>query len=140
MWGTLYADDAGIVSRSPRGLETRTTGIVTGMLGVRAYGVRGTNGDHGPVNKMGEEDVVRIRCSRPGIYTNNGICALGRGYQRMQRLSVEIARLLQRAWACFQRCKTEIYDHPGVRSRLKARMLEAKEIETTLRMRGVDPE
>ena len=116
------------------------TGIVTGMLGVQAYGVRGTNGDHVPVNKMGEEDVVHIRCSRPGIYTNDGICVLGRGYQRMQRLSVEMARFLQRAWACFQRCKIEIYDHPGVRSRLKARTLKAKEIETILRMRDVDPE
>ena len=29
MWGMLYADDAGIVSRSPEGLEKMMTVIVT---------------------------------------------------------------------------------------------------------------
>ena len=40
-------------------------------------------------------------------------------------LSIEITRRLQRAWACFQRYKMEIYDRPGVRSRLKVRFAES---------------
>ena len=32
-------------------------------------------------------------------------------------LSIEIKRRLQRAWACFQLYKMEIYDRPGVRLR-----------------------
>ena len=30
------------------------------------------------------------------------------------RKSVEVTRRIQRAWACFGRCKTEIYDRPSV--------------------------
>ena len=33
-------------------------------------------------------------------------------------ITIEITRRLQRAWACFQRYKMEIYDRPGVRLRL----------------------
>ena len=47
-------------------------------------------------------------------------------------LSIEITRRLQRAWACFQRYDMEIYDRPGVRLRLKVRLLKAEVIETVL--------
>ena len=47
-------------------------------------------------------------------------------------LSIEITRRLQRAWACFQRYKMEIYDRPGVRLRLKVRLLKAVVVETLL--------
>ena len=47
-------------------------------------------------------------------------------------LSVEITRRLQRAWACFQRYKMEIYDRPGVRLRLKVRFLKCEMVETLL--------
>ena len=39
-------------------------------------------------------------------------------------ISIEITRHLQRAWACFQRYKMEIYDRVGVRLRLKVRLLK----------------
>ena len=45
-------------------------------------------------------------------------------------LSIEITRRLQRAWACFQRYKMEINDRPGVRLRLKVRLLKAEVVET----------
>ena len=45
-------------------------------------------------------------------------------------LSIEITRRLQRAWVCFQRYKMEIYDRPGVRLRLKVRLLKAGVVET----------
>ena len=47
-------------------------------------------------------------------------------------LSIEITRRLQRAWACFQPYKMEIYDCPGVRLRLKVRLLKAEVVETLL--------
>ena len=47
-------------------------------------------------------------------------------------LSIEITRLLQRVWACFQRYKVELYDRPGVRLRLKVRLLNAEVVETLL--------
>ena len=47
-------------------------------------------------------------------------------------LGIEITWRLQRAWACFQRYKIEIYDRPGVRSRLKVRLLKAEVVEKLL--------
>ena len=57
---------------------------------------------------------------------------LGGAISANRVLSIEITRRLQRAWACFQRYKMEIYDHPGVRLRLKVRLLKAEVIETLL--------
>ena len=47
-------------------------------------------------------------------------------------LSIETTRRLQRAWACFQRYKMEIYNRPGVRLRLKEGLLTAEVVETLL--------
>ena len=47
-------------------------------------------------------------------------------------LCIEITRRLQRAWACFQRYKMEIYDRPGVRLRLKVRLVKAEVVDTLL--------
>ena len=49
-----------------------------------------------------------------------------------RELSVAITRRPQMAWACFQWCKTEIYDRLDVRIPLKVWMLKAKVIETLL--------
>ena len=49
-----------------------------------------------------------------------------------RKLSTEITRRLQRAWACFLRYKMEIYDRPGVRLRLNVRLLKAEVVETLL--------
>ena len=47
-------------------------------------------------------------------------------------LSIEISRRLWRAWACFQLYKVEIYDRPGVRLRLKVRLLKTEVVKTLL--------
>ena len=65
-------------------------------------------------------------------YKQHRVCVLGRGYHRRQRSCIEIMRRLQRAWACFQQYKMEIYDRPGVRLRLKVWLLKAEVIETLL--------
>ena len=57
---------------------------------------------------------------------------LGGAISANRVLSIEITRPFQRAWACFQRYKMEIYDRPGVRLRLKVRLLKAEVIETLL--------
>ena len=57
---------------------------------------------------------------------------LGGAISAHRELSDEITRRLQRAWACFQRYKMEIYERPGVRLRLKVRSLKAEVIETLL--------
>ena len=131
-WGMLYADDAGIVSRSSQGLERMMTVIVTACS---AFGL------------MVSEAKTEIMCLRTkgGGKVSLTINAAGQVYKQTiefvylggafsadKDLSVEIPRRLQRAWACFQRYKMEIYDRPGVRLWLKVRLLKAEVIETLL--------
>ena len=55
-------------------------------------------------------------------------------------LSVEVTRRPQRAWSCFRRHKTVIYDHPGVRLPLKVQILKAESIRNaTVWGRHVEP-
>ena len=81
LWEIVYADDAGIVSRSPEGLEKIMTVIVTACA---AFGltVGGQDGDRVPADERWRARAVHRYCSRPGVETNGRVCVLGRGYQR----------------------------------------------------------
>ena len=57
---------------------------------------------------------------------------LGGAITANRDLSIEMTLRLQRAWARFQRYKMEIYDRPGVRLRLKVRLLKAEVVEPML--------
>ena len=132
LWGRLYADDAGIVSRSSEGLERMMTVIVTACS---SFGLTVS------------EAKTEIMCleTKGGAKVSFTINAAGQVYKQKielvylggaitadRDLSIEITRRLQRAWACFQRYKMELYDRPGVRSRLKVRLLKAEVVETLL--------
>ena len=65
-------------------------------------------------------------CSRPGIQTGGRVCVFGWGYQR------EVTRRLQKAWAHIGRYNTEMFARPGVRLRLKMRLVKAEALETIL--------
>ena len=132
LWGMLYADDAGIVSRSSKGVKRMMTVIVTAWS---AFGLT--------VSEAKTETMcLKTKGRRKVSFTIN---AAGQVYQQTiefvylggaitayRDLSIEIRRRLQRAWACFQRYKMEIYDRPGVRLRLKVRLLKAEVVETLL--------
>ena len=101
------------------------------VLGVRAYGLQRENRDYVPANLRRGEGVLHNQCSRPSIQTIEFVY-LGGAITADRDLSIEIKRRLQRAWAFFQRYKMKIYDRPGVRLRLKMRLLKAEVVETLL--------
>ena len=131
--GMLYADDAGIVSRSPERLEKMMTVIVTACA---AFGLtvseakteimclRTKGGGHVPFTVTGAGQVYKQTVEF--VYLGGAISA------DWDLRSVEVTRRIQRAWACFVRYKMEIYDRPSVRLRLKVRMLKAVVLETLL--------
>ena len=121
LWGMLYADDAGIVSRSSEGLESMMTAIVTACS---SFGLTVS------------EAKTEITClqTKDGGKVSFTINAAGQVYKQTiefvylggaitadRDLSIEITQRLQRVLACFQRFKMEIYNRPGVRLRLKVR-------------------
>ena len=67
------------------------------------------------------------------VYKQNiELVYLGGAITADRDLIIEVTRRLQRAWACLQRYKMEIYDRPGVRLRLKVRLLKAEVVEILL--------
>ena len=132
LWGVLYADDAGIISRSSNGLERMMTVIVTVCW---SFGLTVS------------ETKTEITClqTKGGWKVSFTINAAGQVYKQAIEFvysggaitadrdsSIGITRRLQRAWACFQRYKMEIEDRPGVRLRLQVRLLKAEVVGTLL--------
>ena len=102
------------------------------VLVVLAYGIRGKSRDQGPGKTKAGASVFHNQSNRLAIQTSNRVCVLGGDITADTDPSLEITRRLQRAWACFQRCKMEIYVRPGVRLRLKVRLLKPEVVETLL--------
>ena len=133
LWGILYADDADVASQSPGRLERMTMVI---MSAFSAFGLTVSEANTDVMclqTKYGGKVSFIIISSRGQVYkhTIEFVC-LGGAITADRELSAEITRRLQRAWACFQRCKMETYDRPGVHLRLKVRMLKVQVIETLL--------
>ena len=115
LWGMPYADDAGIVSRSPEGLQKMMTVIVTACA---AFGLTASDakteimclqtkgGGHMPFNVTAAGQVCKHTVEF--VYLGGAISA-----DRDLR-SVEVTRRIKRVWACFGRYKMEIYDRPSV--------------------------
>ena len=130
--GLLYANDAGIVWRSSEGLERMMMVIVTTCSAfgftiskekteIMCLQTKGGGKVSFTINAADQEYKQTIEVLYPG-----GAVTVDR------HLTIEIPPRLQRAWACFQRYKMEVYDHPGMRLRLKVRLLKAEVVETLL--------
>ena len=132
LWGVLYADDAGIVSRSSEGLERTMTVIVTACS---AFGLTASEAKTEIIclqTKGGGKVPFTVNAAGQVYKQTIEFVYLGGDITADRDLSIEITRRLQRTWACFQRYNMEIYDRPGVRLRLKVRLLKAEGIEILL--------
>ena len=116
LWGMLYANDAGIVSRSSEGLKRMMTVIVTACS---SFGL--LTGSEAKTEKMcletnsGGKVPFTINAAGQVYKQTIQFVYLGGAITSDRDLSIEITWRLQRAWACFQPYKMEIYDRPGVR-------------------------
>ena len=135
----LYTDDAGIVSRSPKGLGRMMTVIVTACSAFVLTVSEAKTEIMCLQTKGGGKVPFTINAAGQVYKQTIEFVYLGGAITADRDLSIEIPRRLQRAWACFQRYKMETYDRPGVRLRLRVRLLKA-EVDTTLRLHDVEPE
>ena len=128
----LYADDAGIVSRSSEGLGKMMTMIVTACS---AFGLMASEAKTEAVclqTKGGGKMSFAINAAGQVYKQTIEFVYLGRAISANRDLCTEITRRLQRDWECLQRYKMEINDRLGVRLRLKVRSLKAEVVETLL--------
>ena len=135
VWGMLYADDACIVSRSPRALAKMMEVIV---LVCDAFGLT--------VSEKKTETMCMPAPHMPPVEMN--VEAAGQGYRQTQSftylggvitecpdVSTEIARRSSACWMRIRRYEQELYDRP-VPLDLKIRIVKAEEV--LVRMRNLD--
>eukprot|EP00752_Nemacystus_decipiens_P018516 g16601.t1 len=110
VWGVLYADDAGVVSKSAEGLGRMMTIIVEVF---REFGL--TVSERKTLTL-----VMRVKEKQPPPLPPPPLIIEAAG-QRSKA-----------AWACFKRYKTELFDRPGAPFGLKVRLLKAEAVEALL--------
>ena len=135
VWGMLYADDAGIVSRSPAGLVRML------MIVVKVFGAFGSTVSE----KTTETLLMRApeKAQQPGETPKPPLPALeiaaaGQKYHQIHHfvylgglitedadITRDINRRTKIAWVCFRKFSTELFDRPSAPLRLKARLLKA---------------
>ena len=134
LWGMLYADDAGAVSRSPEQLRNMMGVIV--VVGA-AFGLTVS------------EAKTEIMCLRangmPESTATFSVEAVGHVYNQTNEfvypggnvnhnadLFIEVDRRIRNAWYSFRKYTLELYDRPSAPLELKIRMLRAEVLETML--------
>eukprot|EP00752_Nemacystus_decipiens_P004811 g4378.t1 len=132
LWAMLYADDAGVVSRS-----TESLGKMMSVI-VRVAGLFGL---------MVSEPKTKIMCLLPkgmeecpfavsaGSQTyqqTDRFVYLGRTISADGKADMEISSRICRAWKCFRRYSEAIYDRRRIDHQLKVQLLQAEVVETLL--------
>ena len=134
LWGMLYADDAGVVSRSPKQLRKMMEVIVvvcaafdltvseakTEIMCLRAKGM--------------PESTATFSVDTTGQVYNqmNEFVYLGGNVNHNANLSIKVDRCIRNAWCSFRKYTLELYDRPSAPLELKIRMLRAEVLETIL--------
>ena len=132
IWGMLYADDACIVSRSPRGL-----GRMMAVF-VEAFGTFGLTISESKTETMcmpiPRAPATKMVFNAPGqqYRQTTSFTYLGGTVNGTSNLSDEIGRRIRTGWMGFKRYKRELYDRPKASLLpLKAWMMKASRLSCT---------
>ena len=127
VWGTLYADDACIVSRSPQGLAKMMKVIVEVC---RAFALtvsaKKTETMCMPPPRT-PRTMVQIEAAGQTYKQVQSFTYLGGAVTEVPDMSVEIARRTRACWMRIRRYPRELYDQPKVALSLKIRMLRRRQ-------------
>ena len=134
LWGMLYADDAGVVSRSAEQLRKMMEVI---MVVCAAFGLTVLEAKTEIMclrTKRMPEPTVTFSVEAAGQVYNqaNEFVYLGGTVNHNADLSVEVDRRIRNAWCSFRKYTLELYDRPSAPLELKIRMLRAEVLETML--------
>ena len=137
LWGMLYADDVGVVSRSPEQLIKMMEVIVVMCA---AFGLTVS------------EAKTDIMCLRATGMPESSVEAAGQVYNQANEfvslggvnhnadLSIEVDRRIRNAWCSFRKYTLELYDRPSAPLELKLRMIRAEVLEkNVVRLLHVEP-
>ena len=127
VWGMLYADDAGVVSTSPRGL-TRMRGVI--VVTCQEFGLtvseKKTEAMHLWSHPHTASNALRIEAAgqRYNKQTTE-LGYLGGAISESADLDIEIKRRIGAAWASVRKYRSQLYDRRNARLSLKIRLFKA---------------
>ena len=132
VWGTLYADDACVVSRSPQGLA-KMMGVIVEVYRAFAVAVsaKKTETMRMPPSRT-PRTMVRIEAVGQIYKQVQSFTYLGGAVTETPDMSVEIATRARACWMRIRRYLRELYDQPKVALFLKTRRVKAEAIEALL--------
>ena len=133
MWGMLYADDACIVSRSPRGLG-RTMAVFVEVFGTFGLPISESKTETlcMPIPLAPATNIV-FNATRQQYRQTTSFTYLGGTVNETPNLSDEIHRRIHAGWMGFKRYKRELYDLPKASLLpLKDRMVRSEVVEALL--------
>ena len=127
IWGMLYADDACIVSRSPRGLG-RMMAVFVEVFGAFGLTISESKAEAMCVPIPRAPATKRVVKATGQQYRQiTSFTYLGGTVTEMPNLSDEVDRCIRAGWMGFKRYKRELYDRPKASLLpLKARMVRSE--------------
>ena len=134
LWGMLYADDAGVVSRSPEQLRKMTEVIVV-VCAVFGLAVSEAKTEIVCLRAKGmPESIATFSVEAAGQVYNqtNEFVYLGGNVNHNADLSIEVDRRIRNAWCSFRKYTLQLYDRPSAPLELKIWILIAEVLETIL--------
>ena len=133
VWGMLYADDAGVVSISPRGL-TRMMGVI--VVACQEFGLtvseKKTEAMHLWSHPHTASNALRIEVAGQQDIQTTEFVYLGGAISESADLNIEIKRRIGAAWASVRKYSSQLYDRRNARLSLKIRLFNAEVMEAML--------
>ena len=129
LWGMLYADDAGVVSQSPKQPRKmmRAIVVVCATFGLTVSEVKTE------IMCLQTKDVLESTAmfnveaaGEMDNQTNEFVYLGGKVNHNNTDLSIEVDRRIRNAWCTFRKYTLELYDRPSAPLELKIRMLRAE--------------
>ena len=140
LWGMLYADDAGIVSRSPDSLE-KMMAVIVHVAGLFGLMVSEPKMEMCLLPKGTEECQFTVNAGDQTYKQTDRAVYLGRTITAGGKADKEIASRICRAWRCFRRHSEAMYDRRVRRSPAQGATTPGRGGgEAPLRVRLVEPD
>ena len=122
LWGMLYADDAGVVSRSPEQLR-KMMGVI--VVVPEAFGLTVSEAKTEIMclraKGMPESTATFSVEGADQVYNQtNEFVYLGENINHNADLSIEVGRRIRNAWCSFRKYTLELYDRPSAPLELKS--------------------
>ena len=132
VWGMLYADDACIVSQSPKGI-VKMVKVIVEVCRAFAFTVSAKKTEIMcmPPPRT-PRTMVRVEAAGQTYKQVQSFTYLGGAVTETPDMSVEIARRTRACWMLIRRYLRELYDQPKVALSLKIRMVKSEAIEALL--------